>query len=161
MSDPGDKSQGPGESSPRGGDQTMQIDALVDADAVLDDVSSAGGEEAPEQSDEGFEDEQQPVAHAPPPLPKRGPSKAVIATGLVVVIALAVGAALAASEFMAPAPHLHASQPGPTPVAPAPVVAAPIVAAPVIEAPRPAHAPVTIEAIEITGGSDEGDAGAR
>lgn len=161
MSDPGDKSQGPGEGSPRGGgDQTMQIDALVDADAVLDDISSAGSEEAPEESDDGFDDAQQPVAHAPPPLPKRGPSKGVIAAGLVVVIALAVGAALAASEFMAPAPHLHASQPGPTPVA-APVVAAPVVAAPVLEAPHPAHRPVTIEAIEITGGSDEGDAGAR
>ena len=160
MSDPGDKSQGPGESSPRGNaEQTMQFDALVDADAVLDDTSSAGTEEAPEQSDDGFDDEQPAVAHAPPPLPKRGPSKGVIAAGLVVVIVLAVGAALAASELMTPAVPVRVALPAPA--APVHITAAPIVAAPVIEAPRPAHRPVTIEAIEITGGSEEEDAGAR
>jgi hypothetical protein len=147
MSDSGDDESG----KPRlesGGGRTMVIDAVADADAVLEDNSASGDLDAPDDALAG----PPIVSRAPPPLPKRGPKRSVVIAALVVVMALAVGAAFFASSMIAPVV---------APTAAAPNSAAPTAATPASPpaAEAPAHRPITIEEIEITGGSDE-DAGA-
>lgn len=132
MSDPGgdDDAEIPGS-----GGRTMQIDALVDPDAVLEDGTADDAEEPPES---GYEPPAM-VSRAPPPLPKRGPKKGVVIVALAVVLALSIGAAFGASKLLAPD----------VPVA---VVVPPRIAA------EPAHVertPLTLEAIEIMGGPEE------
>lgn len=136
---------------------TMQVDAVADADAVLED-SSAGEEDAPELPDAAV-DAPPRATHAPPPLPKRGPKKSVVMMVLAIVLVLSVGAAFAASSLLTPALPVPATR---TRVAPTHAAAAPtpvIVAPAVVEAPPRVHTRVTIEAIEITGGATEQDAG--
>jgi hypothetical protein len=159
MSDQGEKDgvEDPSADAPGGelASSTMQVDALVDPDAVLED-SSAGEEEAP--ADEALESAPS-VSHAPPPLPKRGPKKSVVMAALVVVVALSIGAAVLASSVLTPALPVPAVV-TPATAQPSVPTAPPVEVAPVAEAPR-ARAPLTIEAIEITGGGPEEDAGAE
>lgn len=140
-----------------GAGQTMQIDALVDADAVLEDAAGEGDYGPPEAAFDG----PPIVSRAPPPLPKRGPKKSVVIGALAVVMVLSIGAAFAASSVLTPAVPVAPAVTAPAPAAPpAPIAEEPVAEAPVVEAPA-AHGPVTIEEIEITGGSpaEEEDAG--
>ena len=151
MSDQGD--EGGRRVPPGDGGRTMQIDALADADAVLEDSASEEPDNA-DSSEPVFDGPPVP-SRAPPPLPRRGPKKSVVVVALAVVMVLAVGAAFAASSFVSPevvvVPAVRpqtarTATPPATPAAP--------------QAVAPTRAPITIEEIEITGGADE-DAGAQ
>ncbi len=131
----------------------MQIDALADTDAVLEDSPSEEPEDG-ESSEAAFDGPPVP-SRAPPPLPKRGPKKSVVIGALAVVMVLAVGAAFAASNFVSPAVVVPAAHPPAAPAAAPPIEAPPVAAPPVAAPPR---TPITIEEIEITGGADT-DAG--
>jgi len=133
----------------------MQIDALADADAVLEDSASEEPDNA-DSSEPVFDGPPVP-SRAPPPLPRRGPKKSVVIGALAVVMVLAVGAAFGASSFVSPEVVVVPAVRPP----PAPSTAPPVAAPPVEEPPVAVHrTPITIEEIEITGGADE-DAGAQ
>ena len=127
---------------------TMQIDALVDPDAVLEDSV------APEVSGDDVADASSSAGQArapagPPPLPRRGPSKPIVIAALVIVLVAAFGAAVFASNILAPAEPAPIAAPAPAPLPPA----ATPPSAP--EAPAAPRRRISIEAVEIVGGSNE------
>jgi len=147
MSDQGDEDRR--RLPPGDGGRTMQIDALADTDAVLEDSPSEEPEDG-ESSEAAFDGPPLP-SRAPPPLPKRGPKKSVVVGALAVVMVLAVGAAFAASNFVSPeVAVVPVAHPPAAPAASPPIEAPPVAA--------PPRTPITIEEIEITGGADT-DAG--
>jgi hypothetical protein len=135
MSDPG----GDDDDVNRGvGGRTMQVDALVDADAVLEDGTADDADaEGGDPPVDGYEPPAI-VSRAPPPLPKRGPKKSVVIVALGVVIVLSIVAAFGASRFLAPDVPVAAVLPTTVP-----------------EAPAIKRTPLTLEAIEIMGGPEE------
>jgi hypothetical protein len=133
---------------------TMQIDALRDADAILEDnAAELTGDDVMDAAASSAGDTRAPAA--PPPLPRRGPPKSVVIAALVVVLAVAVGAAFFLSGVLAP-PHDHVAAPAPAPALPAAATPPPAAPEPApAEPPAPARTKISIEAIEIVGGSEE------
>jgi hypothetical protein len=154
MSDQPDEGAKAPRSVPAG--PTMQIDAVGDADAVLEDnAAELTGDDVVDAAASSAGETQAPVR--PPPLPRRGPPKPVVIAALVVVLAIAVGAAFVLSNVLAPAPvPMITATPAPerAPVA-APPPAVPSPSAPAAEPPAPAHTKISIEAVEIVGGANE------
>jgi hypothetical protein len=150
MSDQPDESAKAPRSIPAG--PTMQIDALRDADAVLEDsAAELTGDDVADAAASSAGAARAPVG--PPPLPRRGPPKPVVIAALVVVLAAAVGAAFFLSGVLAP-PHEHVAAPA-LPVTATPPAAAPAAAPAPAEPTAPARTKISIEAVEIVGGSGE------
>jgi hypothetical protein len=140
---------------------TMQIDAVGDADTVLEDnAAELTGDDVADAAASSAGETRAPVG--PPPLPRRGPPKPVVIAAFVVVLGVAVGAAFYLSNVLAPAPKPAVAAPTPPPVAVPPVAAPPPAAAapagPAAEPPAPARTKISIEAVEIVGGGDENSA---
>jgi hypothetical protein len=154
MSDQPDESAKAKRSIPAG--PTMQIDAVRDADAILEDnAAELTGDDVADAAASSAGEARAPVG--PPPLPRRGPPKSVVIAALVVVLGAAVGAAFFLSGVLAPPQeHVAAPTPPPMPSAATPPPAAPEPAP--VEPASPARTKISIEAVEITGGDNSAPA---